>query len=222
MPYSAFLLLLSFLILQYFHSAPFPPTTYNFVSIFLTCILLLFCPFHALFSLLQVLFFTFLYPVFLYPASSLFFLPCPPLLFVFSLLPCFLLFFPCQHSPLTPLFLSSQYLVSAFSIFTSFYLIFSFLIFNTVFFYFMFLHRLSLHSPFLLDASSPVTHRLPRTMCASRPITLEILEVERMEQDEITHNKQDKEDLLTITSLEEEFKRMTAEPNLFVLYENRE
>ncbi|XP_026770094.3 zinc finger B-box domain-containing protein 1 [Pangasianodon hypophthalmus] len=68
-------------------------------------------------------------------------------------------------------------------------------------------------------ASAPVTHNVSRPMCASRPISraaLEILEVQSVEQAEITHIKQDEEDLLTITSLEEEFKRMSAEPNLFV------
>ncbi|MCI4379369.1 hypothetical protein PGIGA_G00227350 [Pangasianodon gigas] len=67
--------------------------------------------------------------------------------------------------------------------------------------------------------SAPVAHNVSRPMCASRPISraaLEILAVQSVEQAEITHIKQDEEDLLTITSLEEEFKRMSAEPNLFV------
>ncbi|XP_047009181.2 zinc finger B-box domain-containing protein 1 isoform X2 [Ictalurus punctatus] len=68
-------------------------------------------------------------------------------------------------------------------------------------------------------ASAPVTQGVSHPMCASLPISraaLEILEVQSLEQAEITHIKQDEEDLLTIASLEEEFKQMSAEPNLFV------
>lgn len=72
---------------------------------------------------------------------------------------------------------------------------------------------------FPLGASAPVTQGVSHPMCASLPIShaaLEILEVQSLEQAEITHIKQDEEDLLTIASLEEEFKQMSAEPNLFV------
>ncbi|XP_058242882.1 mucin-2 [Hemibagrus wyckioides] len=68
--------------------------------------------------------------------------------------------------------------------------------------------------------SAPVTQSVSRPLCASRPISraaLEILEVQSVEQAEITHFKQDEEDLLTITCLEEEFKQMNTEPNLFIL-----
>ncbi|KAK3569613.1 hypothetical protein QTP86_002596 [Hemibagrus guttatus] len=68
--------------------------------------------------------------------------------------------------------------------------------------------------------TAPVTQCVFRPLCASRPIShaaLEILEVQSVEQAEITHFKQDEEDLLTITCLEEEFKQMNIEPNLFIL-----
>ncbi|KAF4072042.1 hypothetical protein AMELA_G00269750 [Ameiurus melas] len=68
-------------------------------------------------------------------------------------------------------------------------------------------------------SSAPVTQGVSHPMCASLPIShaaLEILEVQSLKPAEITHIKQDEEDLLAIASLEEEFKQMSAEPNLFV------
>lgn len=72
---------------------------------------------------------------------------------------------------------------------------------------------------FPLGLSAPVTQSVSRPLCASRPISraaLEILEVQSVEQAEITHFKQDEEDLFTITCLEEEFKQINTKPNLFI------
>lgn len=51
---------------------------------------------------------------------------------------------------------------------------------------------------------------------------LEILEVQGVEQAEITHIKQDDEDLLTIAGLEEEFKQMNTDLNLVETENNGE
>ncbi|TSR87325.1 WD repeat-containing protein 49 [Bagarius yarrelli] len=67
--------------------------------------------------------------------------------------------------------------------------------------------------------STPVIQHVSHHLCASRPFSraaLEILEVQKVDQTEITDMKQDEEDLLTITCLEEEFKQISTEPDLFV------
>ncbi|GAA6081264.1 uncharacterized protein zbbx isoform X1 [Tachysurus ichikawai] len=65
------------------------------------------------------------------------------------------------------------------------------------------------------DPSVPVTQSVSRT-------ALEILEVQGVEQAEITHIKQDDEDLLTIAGLEEEFKQMNTDLNLVETENNGE
>lgn len=159
---------------------------------------------------------------FSYLVLSFFFLSCP-------LSPCLFIFLPSSSFSFSTLpsvsllYKSCLFFFIFLWVFKSFDHIFSLFPFSFILFLdFYFPHHslcVFIFLSFPLGASAPVTQGVSHPMCASLPISraaLEILEVQSLEQAEITHIKQDEEDLLTIASLEEEFKQMSAEPNLFV------